>query len=106
MGLFSFLSRNQLKIAIFKSLGLSSQNIKALYYSQTFVVLIFCSLCAYIFSLFLISFIDQSLLNFLKIQLKVKFKIYEYLIIQFFSILIFFIFSKPVLDSIDQVKVV
>ncbi len=103
--LFSFLSRNQLKIAIFKSLGLSSQNIKALYYSQTLVVLIFCSLCAYIFSLFLISLIDQGLLNFLKIQLKVKFSIYEYFIIQFFSILVFFIFSKPVLDSIDRIKV-
>ncbi len=103
--LFSFLSNNQLKIAILKSLGLSSQNIKALYYSQTLLVLIFCSLCAYISSLVLISFIDQSLLNFLKIELKVKFRIYEYLIIQFFSILIFFIFSKPVLDVIDQIKV-
>ncbi len=103
--LFSFLSNNQLKIAILKSLGLSSQNIKALYYSQTLLVLIFCSLCAYISSLVLISFIDQSLLNFLKIELKVKFRIYEYLIIQFFSILIFFMFSKPVLDVIDQIKV-
>ena len=103
--LFSFLSNNQFKIAIFKSLGSSSQNIKTLYYAQTLIILILCSFCAYIISLFIISFIDHSLLNFLNIQLKVQFKIYEYLTIQFFSILIFFIFSKPVLDSIDQVKV-
>ncbi len=103
--LFSFLSNDQFKIAIFKSLGLSSLNIKALYYAQTLIILILCSLCAYIFSLFIISFIDHSLLNFLNIKLNVRFKIYEYLIIQFFSILIFFIFSKPVLDSIDQIKV-
>ncbi len=103
--LFSFLSNNQFKIAIFKSLGLSSQNIKALYYAQIFLILIFCSLCAYILSLAIISLIDQSLLNFLNIQLKVKFKIYEFLIIQFFSVLVFFIFSKPVIDSIDQIKV-
>ncbi len=103
--LFSFLSNNQFKIAIFKSLGFSSQSIKTLYYAQTLIILILCSFCAYVFSLVIISFIDHSLLNFLNIQLKVQFKIYEYLTIQFFSILIFFIFSKPVLDSIDQVKV-
>ena len=104
--LFSFLSNNQFKIAIFKSLGLSSQNIKALYYSQSLIILILCSFSAYIFSLLIISLIDHSLLNFLNIQLKFQFKMYEYLIIQFFSLLIFFIFSKPVLDSIEQIKVV
>ncbi len=103
--LFSFLRKNQFKIALYKSLGLSSQNIKLLYYLQTLIILFFCSLFTYIFSLFIISLLDHSLLNFLNIQLKVKFKIYEYLIIQFFSILIFFIFAKPVLDSIDQIKV-
>ena len=103
--LFSFLSKNQFKIAIFKSLGLSSQNIKVLYYAQTLVILVLCSCCAYICSLVIISFIDHRFLNLLNIQLKVQFKIVEYLIILFFSILIFMIFSKPVLDSIDQVKV-
>ncbi len=103
--LFSFLSVNQFKIAIFKSLGVSSQNIKVLYYAQTLIILIFCSFFAYILSFVITSFIDQNLLNFLNIQLKVKFRVYEYLMIQFFSILIFFIFSKPVLDSIDQIKV-
>ena len=42
----------------------------------------------------------------MNIELKVKFRINEYLIIQFFSILIFFIFAKPVVDCIDQIKVV
>ena len=103
--LFSFLSKNQLKIAIFKSLGFSSQNIKVLYYAQALVILVLCSCCAYICSLVIISFIDHRFLNLLNIQLQVQFKIVEYLIILFFSILIFMIFSKPVLDSIDQVKV-
>ena len=103
--LFSFLSKNQLKIAIFKSLGFSSQNIKVLYYAQALVILVLCSCCAYICSLVIISFIDHRFLNLLNIELKVQFKIVEYLIILFFSILIFMIFSKPVLDSIDQVKV-
>ena len=103
--LFSFLSKNQLKIAIFKSLGFSSQNIKVLYYAQALVILVLCSCFAYICSLVIISFIDHRFLSLLNIQLQVQFKIVEYLIILFFSILIFMIFSKPVLDSIDQVKV-
>ena len=49
--------------------------------------------------------LDYSLLNFLNIELKIKFRINEYLIIQFFSILVFFIFAKPVVDSIDHIKV-
>ena len=103
--LFSFLSNNQYKIAIFKSLGLNSQNIKFLYYFQTLFILILSSFVAYISGLFIISLVDHSLLNFLNIQLKVRFEIYEYLTIQFFSIIIFFIFAKPVLNSIDQIKV-
>jgi putative ABC transport system permease protein len=103
--LFSFLSSNQLKIAIYKSIGLSSQNIKILYYLQILIILIICSLLAYIAGLAIISFVDYSFLNFLNIELKVRFKIYEYLIIQFFSIMLFFIFAKPVLDSVDQIKV-
>ena len=39
--LFSFLSSNQMKIAILKSLGLSSKNVKALYYLQMLTIL-FC----------------------------------------------------------------
>ena len=103
--LFSFLSNNQFKIAIYKSLGLSSQIIKLSYNLQTLIILLFCSLFSYIFSLLIISFLDQSFLNFLNIQLEIKFKLYECLIVQFFSILIFFIFAKPVLESIDQIKV-
>ena len=38
-------------------------------------------------------------------DLKIRFQINEYLIIQFFSILVFFIFAKPVIESIDQIKV-
>ena len=103
--LFSFLSENQFKIAIYKSLGLSSQNIKILYYLQTLIILIFCSFFSYIFGLFIISFFDNSFFNFLNIQLEVRFKFYEYLIIQFFGFIIFFIFARPILDSIDQIKV-
>ena len=56
-------------------------------------------------SLLIIFFLDYRFLNFLNIDLKIKFKIVEYLIIQFFSIIVFFIFAKPVVDSIDQIKV-
>ncbi len=104
--LFSFLSNNQYKIAISKSLGLSSQKIKLLYYMQTLIFLILCSIFSYILSLLLISLLDNQLFNFLNIKLNVEFKIYEYLTIQFFSILVFFIFAKPALNSIDQIKVV
>ena len=103
--LYSFLSNNQLKIAIYKSLGLSSKKIKILYYSQTVIILVFCSLIAYSFSLLIIYLLDQSLLKFLNIKLNIKFKLNEYLAIQFFSILVFFMFAKPVLDSIDKIKV-
>ncbi len=103
--LYSFISNNQLNIAIYKSLGLNSQNIKALYYTQTLVLLFFCSTLAYTIGLLIIFFIDYSFLNFLNIELKIKFEFFEYLIIQFFSFIVFFIFAKPVLDSIDQIKV-
>ena len=103
--LYSFFSNNQLNIAIYKSLGLSSKNIKKLYYTQTLIILILCSLIAYSLSLLIIYFLDYSLLNILNIDLNIKFRINEYLIIQFFSILVFFIFAKPVVDSIDQIKV-
>ena len=103
--LYSFLSNNQFKIAIYKSLGLSSNNIKILYYAQTLTILVFCSLIAYTLGLLIIFFLDYSFFNFLNIELNVKFKITEYLVIQFFSIIVFFIFAKPVVDSIDQIKV-
>ena len=103
--LYSFLSNNQLNIAIYKSLGLDSNNIKKLYYSQTFIILIFCSLTAYLFGLLIIFCLDYSLLNILNLELNTNFKFNEYLTIQFFSILVFFIFAKPVVDSIDQIKV-
>ena len=54
--LFSFLSNNQFKVAIYKSLGLSSQIIKLSYNLQTLIISSFCSLFAYILSLFIISF--------------------------------------------------
>ena len=103
--LFSFLSNNQLKIAIYKSLGLDSKSIKILYYLQMLTILVFCSLISYILGLFLISLFDNVLSNLLKIQLKVKFRIHEYLIVLFFSLFIFLIFAKPALDSINQIKV-
>jgi putative ABC transport system permease protein len=67
--------------------------------------LVLCSLIAYSLSLLIIYFLDYSLLNVLNIELDIKFRIKEYVIIQFFSILVFFIFAKPVVDSIDQIKV-
>ena len=103
--LFSFLSSNQLKIAIYKSVGLSSKNIKILYYLQIFIILIICTFLSYITALTLISFFQSSLLSFLNLQLKITFKVYEYFVIQFFSIILFFIFAKPVLDSINRIKV-
>ena len=69
--LYSFFSDNQYNIAIYKSLGLSSQNIKALYYTQTLIILIFCSFFSYVIGLFII-FLDHSFLNFLNIQLNNK----------------------------------
>ena len=103
--LFAFLSKNQLKIAIFKSIGLSSLDIKILYYLQILVILTVCSFLAYILGLTIISIFDSSFLSFLNIKLKVQFKIYEYLTIQFFSFIIFLIFAKPVLESVNQIKV-
>ena len=103
--LYSFFSNNQLNIAIYKSLGLSSTNIKKLYYTQTLFILVLCSLIAYSLSLLIVYFLDYSLLNAMNVELDIKFRINEYLLIQCFSILVFFIFAKPVVDSIDQIKV-
>ena len=67
--------------------------------------MVFCSLIPYTLGLLIIFFLDYSFLNLLNIKLKINFRITEYLIIQFFSIVTFFIFAKPVVDSIDQIKV-
>lgn len=103
--LFAFLSDNKLKIAIYKSLGFSSRNIKLLYYSQAIMILIFCSFGAYILGLFTINILSNILINFLNIELKVSFSLFEFFIIQFLSLSTFFIFAKPVMDSIDKIKV-
>ena len=103
--LFSFLSNNQLKIAIYKSLGLNSKSIKNMFYFQMLTILVFCSSISYILGLFLISLFDNVLSNLLKIELQVKFNIYEYLIVLFFSLFIFLIFSKPTFDTVNQIKV-
>ncbi len=103
--LFSFLSSNKFKIAIFKSMGLSSQNIKMTYYLQSFFILILSAFFSYIFGLLIISLFDYSFLKFLDIKLEATFSLNEYLIILFFIFIVFFIFAKPVLDSIDQIKV-
>ena len=103
--LYSFFSNNQLNIAIYKSLGLSSLNIKKLYYTQTLIILFLCSFIAYSLGLLIIYFLDYSLLNTMNVELDIKFRINEYLTIQFFSILVFFIFAKPVVDCIGQIKV-
>ena len=66
--LFSFLSNNQFKIAIYKSLGLSSQNIKNLYYFQAIIVVIFCAGLASLGGLLLVSVVNNSLLNFLTLN--------------------------------------
>ena len=102
---FSFLSSNQKKIAIFKSLGLNSKNIKSLFLFQSFTILIISSFLAYILSLFLVSFFNPNLLNNLEIYLEPKFKINEFIFVFCFSITIFLIFTKPVLNVIDEVKI-
>ena len=104
--LFSYLSTNKLKITIYKSLGLSSQTIKILYYFQVFIILSISSIIAYVSSLLIISFIDISVLNVLKIELEPIFKINELLLIKGFSFIIFFIFAKPLIESIEKMKVV
>lgn len=103
--LFSFLSSNQLKIAIYKSMGLSSKNIKTLYYLQTFIILIFSSLISYISGLLVISFLDNNFLNNLKVSINPTFNMNEYFLVQGFSIIIFFIFAKPVIEIIEKVQV-
>ena len=102
--LFSFLSINQLKIAIYKSLGLNSKSIKNIYYFQMLTILVFCSLISYILGLILISLFDNVLSNLLKIELQVKFNIYEYLVVLFFSLFIFLIFAKPTLTLLIKLK--
>ena len=103
--LFSFLSSNQLNIAIYKSLGLSSGNIKRLYYSQSLIILTICSLISYVLGVFIIFSFNNFFLSFIDIDLNIKFNIYECLTIQFFSLIIFFAFARPVFRSIDQVRV-
>ena len=68
-------------------------------------ILVFCSLISYILGLFIISLFDNVLSNLLKIELQVKFNLYEYLIVLFFSLFIFLIFAKPTFDTINQIKV-
>ncbi len=103
--LFSFLSSNQRKIAIFKSLGLSSKNIKSLYFLQMLIVLCISSLVAYTSSLLFISIFESSFLQTFDINLKPEFKMREYILILGFSLMIFFIFANPVFEIINTINV-
>lgn len=104
--LYSFLSSNQKKIAIFKSLGFSSKNIKKLFLIQTVIILIFCTFLAYILSLIILSFYDPAFIKSLNINFSPKFKLEEYVLLQVFSMLIFFIFGNPILEIVEKISVV
>lgn len=102
---YSFLTSNQQEIAIFKSLGLTSKNIKNMYFIQSIILLFVCSFLAYLLSMIGLSIFEPNVLENLNIKFEISFYFEDFIVLLVFASLIFFIFGEPVLQIIDNVKV-
>lgn len=103
---YSFLASNQQEIAIFKSLGLTSKNIKNLYFIQSIIFLFGCSFLAYLLSMIGVSILEPNVLENLNIKFEISFYLEDFIVLLGFASLTFLIFGEPVLQIIDNVKVI
>ena len=102
--LLSFINQNNLSIAVKKSLGFFSKDIKTVYYLQLLIILFLISTAAYSFSFFLVPIVDVYLSAGLGLNIEGSFSILNYFKVFSVGLLVLIIFSIPTINAIDQVK--
>ena len=102
--LLSFISQNNMSIAVRKSLGFFSGNIKKLYYLQLFFLLFIITVFAYCCSFFIVPIVDKYISTGLGLNIYPVFSFLNFSKIFLVGLLVLIIFSIPTISSIDQVK--
>ena len=102
--LLSFINQNNMSIAVKKSLGFFSKDIKIVYYLQLLILLFIISTAAYSFSFFLVPIVDVYLSAGLGLNIEGSFSILNYFKVFSVGLLVLIIFSIPTINAIDQVK--
>ena len=102
--LLSFINQNNMSIAVKKSLGFFSKDIKIVYYLQLLILLFIISTAAYSFSFILVPIVDVYLSAGLGLNIEGSFSILNYFKVFLVGLLVLIIFSIPTINAIDQVK--
>ena len=102
--LLSFINQNNMSIAVKKSLGFYSRDIKTVYYLQLLILLFLISTAAYFFSFFLVPIVDVYLSAGLGLNIEGSFSILNFFKVFSVGLLVLVIFSIPTINAIDQVK--
>ena len=102
--LLSFISQNNMSIAVRKSLGFFSGNIKKLYYLQLFFLLFIITVFAYCCSFLIVPIVDKYISTGLGLNIYPVFSFLNFSKIFLVGLLVLIIFSIPTISSIDQVK--
>ncbi len=102
--LLSFINQNNMSIAVRKSLGFFSGNIKKLYYLQLFILLFIITVFAYSCSFLVLPIVDKYISTGLGLNIYPVFSLLNFSKIFLVGLLVLVIFSIPTISSIDQVK--
>tara|TARA_S200000501_G_scaffold327368_1_gene326592 strand:- start:1701 stop:4238 length:2538 start_codon:yes stop_codon:yes gene_type:complete len=102
--LLSFINQNNMSIAVRKSLGFFSGNIKKLYYLQLFILLFIITVFAYSCSFLVLPIVDKYISTGLGLNIYPVFSLFNFSKIFLVGLLVLVIFSIPTISSIDQVK--
>jgi len=101
--LISFINQKNTSIAIMKSIGFKSQNIKQIFYIEILILLFFITSLAYVMSLLIIPQANHFIAN-LGISLESQFSLVNYGLILMTGFLVVVIFCIPTISSIEQIK--
>ena len=102
--LLSFINQNNMSIAVRKSLGFFSGNIKKLYYLQLFLLLFIITFFAYGCSFLIIPIADKYISTGFGLNINPIFSFINFSKIFLVGLLVLIIFSIPTISSIDQIK--
>ena len=102
--LLSFINQNNMSIAVRKSLGFFSGNIKKLYYLQLFILLFIITFFAYSCSFLIIPIADKYISTGFGLNINPIFSFINFSKIFLVGLLVLIIFSIPTISSIDQIK--
>jgi putative ABC transport system permease protein len=101
--LISFINQKNTSIAIMKSVGFKSVEIKRIFYLEVFFLLFIITTLAYLLSLAVIPQANLFISN-LGISLESEFSITNYSLILLTGLLVVVIFCIPTISSIEQIK--